>query len=106
MTLEQVREDLREIRIYYANKTLFDDTSIVIPPHTIVKKVEKYNKAMQNAPAKLYVLYVSLFLKNKTAFAYADDVGYARDYVRQLSCRLCKYLQEELTKLEKNNQDN
>ena len=56
LTTVQVRNDLKEIRYYYSMKELFDRSSKTVKPLAIVQKVERYNTAMQNAPARLYIL--------------------------------------------------
>ena len=46
ITLEQIRDDLREIRYYYARKTQVDDVSKKIGDPAVRCLVEKYNRAI------------------------------------------------------------
>lgn len=96
LTKVEVRNDLKEIRYYYAMKDLFDRSSQTVKPLAIVQKVEKYNTAMQNAPAKLYVLYVSLYVNNNTQSALAAEWQFSADYLKELNNKLIEYLQSTL----------
>ena len=96
LTTVQVRNDLREIRYYYSMKELFDRSSKTVKPLAIVQKVERYNTAMQNAPAKLYVLYVSLYVNNNSQTALAEEWQYTADYIKELNNKLIGYLQSAL----------
>lgn len=68
MTIEEIRQDLKDIRYYYEMMELFKNTAKIIPPIATVQKVEKYNKVVEKAPIKLYILYVSLYV-NKCIFS-------------------------------------
>ena len=96
-TMNQVREDLREIRYYYSMKQMFDSAANTIKPIAILNKVERYNAAIKTAPAKLYILYVSLYVNNNTQAALADDWGYTREYVKELNQSLVEFLQKTLS---------
>ena len=80
LTTVQVRNDLKEIRYYYSMKELFDRSSKTVKPLAIVQKVERYNTAMQNAPARLYILYVSLYIDNNTQAVLAEEWQLTTDY--------------------------
>lgn len=62
ITLKQIRADLREIRFYYINKEKMDEAFQTTGRNEIMNLVEKYHKAMQTAPIKLYDLYVGLYI--------------------------------------------
>ena len=97
LTHEKIREDLREVRYYYSMQDLFDSAAKTIKPIAILEKVSKYNEAIKNAPARLYILYVSLYVNNSTQTALADDWGYTREYIRELNQALVEYLQKTIT---------
>ena len=82
LTTVQVRNDLKEIRYYYSMKELFDRSSKTVKPLAIVQKVERYNTAMQNAPARLYILYVSLYIDNNTQAVLAEEWQLTTDYMK------------------------
>ena len=94
MTVKEIREDLREIRYYYGMSDLFKSGSKLIPPQAIIEKVEKYNKAISYAPAKLYAVYVGLYVHNNTQAVLAEDWGYTDEYIKQLNNKLCDYLKK------------
>lgn len=93
LTMNQVRKDLKEIRYYYSMQDLIDKSARVVPPIRLLKLVNRYNKAMENAPARLYVVYVSLYLHNNSQPALASDWGFCENYIRDLNIMLLEYLQ-------------
>lgn len=97
LTINQVREDLREIRFYYSMQSLFDSAANSVRPVAILNKVERYNAAIKTAPAKLYILYVSLYVNNTSQAALADDWGYTREYIKEMNQKLVEYLQKTLS---------
>lgn len=96
LTMVQVRNDLKEIRYYYSMKELFDRSSKTVKPLAIVQKVERYNTAMQNAPARLYILYVSLYIDNNTQAVLAEEWQLTTDYMKELNNKLIYFLQSAL----------
>ncbi len=96
--LKQIRQDLRDIRYYYTKKELFDEMSGVVMPSTLLEKLARYNKAMEAAPARLFDLYVSLYVKGKTQAALAEERNYSCDYIKQLNLELCEYLRRTLSR--------
>ena len=96
LTAVQVRNDLREIRYYYAMKELFDRSSKTVKPLAVIQKVERYNTAMQNAPARLFILYVSLYVENNTQTVLAEEWQLTPDYMKELNNKLIAYLQSAL----------
>lgn len=95
MTFKEIREDLKEIRYYYSMQNLFMFGAKITPPQYVLKKVEKYNNAISLAPARLYALYVGLYLHNNTQATLAEDWGFSSEYVKQLNNRLCDFLNKQ-----------
>ena len=95
MTIKEIREDLKEIRYYYGMSDIFKSGSKLIPPKAIVEKVEKYNAAVSLAPAKLYAVYVGLYVHNNTQTVLAEDWGYTDEYIKKLNNRLCEFLKNQ-----------
>ncbi len=95
MTFKEIREDLKEIRYYYGMQDLFKSGSKLIPPQYILDKVEKYNKAISVAPAKLYAVYVGLYVNNNTQAVLAEDWGFSDEYIKQLNNKLCDFLRKQ-----------
>ncbi|MGM9817381.1 MAG: hypothetical protein ACI30B_00145 [Paludibacteraceae bacterium] len=96
MTIQAVREDLNEIRYYFARKKQLDDASIVIGNNKVVDMVNRYHCAMQSAPVKLYDVYASLYVENNTQESLADKWCYSREYIARLNKKLYQYLASAL----------
>ena len=94
MTIKEIREDLREIRYYYGMEDLFKSGSKLVPPQAIIDKVAKYNNAMTMASARLYALYIALYVNNNTQASLAEDWGYTVEYIKQLNNKLCEFLKK------------
>ena len=95
LSIQEIREDLREIRYYYSKQKMFDSATKVIAS-ALLDKVERYNQAMKNASARLYDLYYSLYVQNNTQAALAYDWDLSVDYLKLLNRQLCEFLQKAL----------
>ena len=82
-----------EIRYYYSRKKQFDKASNEAPSGSVFEKVRKYNQAIGFAPARLYDLYVSLYMNNLTQEALAHELGFTPEYIQQLNKKLLLFLQ-------------
>ena len=60
--LEEVKEDLNNIRYYYSRKKMLDEAFRSLGYNSIVKKVEVYNELIKEASPQLFDLYVSLYI--------------------------------------------
>ena len=96
MKMEQIRDDLKEIRYYYSMKDLFNKGESKVKPTAVLEKVEKYNKLMETAPAKMYILYVALYLENNTQASLAEEWNYTPDYIKELNLKLCEFILKKL----------
>lgn len=97
MTLNEIREDLREIRYYFTHKAAFDNAVKLIGTNAVVEKVERYNKIFQNAPARMYDLYLGLYVNGYTQEAYAEEAGYCPQHIQELNKQLVLYLQKVMS---------
>lgn len=97
-TLNQIREDLKSIRFYYANQKYLERRGKYVGENTALQTVAKYNKAVCNAPIRLYDICCSLYLENNTQEAVAEDRDCSVEYIRRLNKQLCLFLQSELAK--------
>lgn len=97
LPLEQLREDLKEIRYYYARKEIFDSAVRTLGLDEMLAKADKYNQAARQAPPTLLDLYISIYLQNKTQVSLASDLGYSTEYVRNKHNELLAFLQTKLT---------
>lgn len=93
---ECVRNDLRDIRYYYSRKKQLDDAACSLGALPIMRKVEKYNCVIREAPLKLYDLYVSLYLKGQTQEAVSIELGYTPQYIRKLIVELISYFSKNV----------
>lgn len=92
----QIKADLKEIRYYYQMKSVFDSAKEVIQPKILLCKIERYNSAIKNAPAKLFLIYYSLYVDNKTHEQLAEEWGYSREYVTRLNEDMVDFLRKNL----------
>lgn len=97
MTLSEIRLDLQEIRYYFTHKAAFDSAVKLIGENSVVEKVERYNKIFQKAPARMYDLYLGLYVNGYTQEAYADEAGYCPQHIQELNKQLILYLQKVMS---------
>ena len=103
---KEVRKNLRSIKYYFARKSSFDTAFKDIVENDIVSLTERYNNILKKAPAILFDIYVSLYLKNFTQETLADKTCYSRSYIYKLNTQLIDFITEELNKWEKANETN
>lgn len=82
-SLAEVREDLRDIRYYYAHKEMFDKTVKVTGEHELIRKTERYNAAMCTAPPRLYEVYVGLYIYGNTQESLSETLCYSPEHVQR-----------------------
>lgn len=97
LTIQKIREDLRDIRYYYSKQKMFDHASKTVVQSSVLDKVNKYNEAVKSAPARLYDVYVSLYAQNNSQTALAYDWDCTSEYIRQLNIQLYEFLLKTLT---------
>jgi len=97
LTIQQIREDLKDIRYYYSKQKMFDHASKTVIQSSVLDKVNRYNQAVKDAPARLYDIYVSLYVQNNSQEALAYDWDYSPDYIKQLNKKLCDFLLKAFT---------
>lgn len=95
MELAKIREDLKNIRYYFARKDMFDRVSISVGENSILEKINTYNRIVRNAPPRLYDIYVSLYLENNTQESLSDKLGYTIEYISKLNSQLVKFFQKK-----------
>ncbi|MDE6549974.1 MAG: hypothetical protein K2M44_00505 [Clostridia bacterium] len=96
ITMQQIRQDLKEIRYYYSQRKELDAAALIIGENAVVKKAKRYNLAIDRAPLILYRLYYGLYVMNNSQSALAYDWDKCVDYIKQLNGRLCDYLADNL----------
>ena len=95
MTLYEIRQHLKTIRLYYANKARFSAAFDTLP-HTVKELAGKYAAIVSTAPLDLYYIYYELYVKGLTQEATAEDLNYSTEYIRQKNKKLMLFLQSKL----------
>lgn len=100
ITKDEIRTTLSDIGFYYANIRSFQNVLKYVGENRIVKTTEKFNKAIENAPSKLYELYIRLYANNGTMATVAVELNYSIGYINKLNNSLVKYLYNYFNKNE------
>jgi len=101
-TLENIREDLKNIRYYYSRKEIFEKASVSVGQNATFEIAQQYNEAICSAPPRLYDLYVSLYLQNNTQDSLSDKLGYTTEHISRLNGQLVRFLQKQFENKEEN----
>ena len=97
-TVEQIREELRDIRHYYSNKKDFEKVESVLGRPSALEMVERYNLIIKDAPIRLFNLYVCLYMDNNSQENVSRDWGFSIGYIKQLNKKLYDFFIEEFSK--------
>ena len=100
ITKDEIRTTLSDIGFYYANIRSFQNVLKYVGENKIVKMAEKFNIAIENAPPKLYELYIRLYVNNGTMAFVATELNYSIGYINKLNNSLVKYLYNYFNKNE------
>ena len=95
-TLAEIRKDLKEIQYYYMRKEVFDNAYSTTGANKVLITVNNYHKIVQQAPPRLYDLYVSIYINAHTQSSFADKLGVTTEYIQMLHKRLLLYFQNNL----------
>lgn len=101
MTLNEIRQQLKTIRLYYMNKARFSAAFDTLP-HSVTELAERYAKIVHGAPLDLYFIYYELYVKGLTQEAAAEDMNFCPEYIRQKNKRLLLFLQQKIHEKEAN----
>ena len=96
-TFTAIREDLKNIRYYYARRDEMAQKAKILGECTVSKTAEEYNEVVRQAPPKLYELYYCMYVENNTQESAADKYGHAREHITRLNRQLLVFLQTHLT---------
>ena len=95
MTIEEIKEDLKDVRYYYSRISAFGEAEQVIGTSSIVEKIKRYNEAVRDAPPRLYDVYNGLYVNNFTQEGLAFEMGYTSVYIQKLNKDLLTFLKEK-----------
>lgn len=101
-SLSKVREELRDIRYYYAHKEMFDESVKMTGAHELIRKAERYNAAMCTAPPRLYEVYVGLYVYGNTQESLSETLCYSPEHIQRQHKKILLYLQTKIGKEEYN----
>ena len=90
---EKVRRDLKDIRYYYARKSILDSVKGDVGINKVRSMVDRYNKIILNAPLYLFDLYVCLYVKGYTQDKMAVELNVSSQYVHSQNKKLVEFLQ-------------
>ena len=97
-TIDKVREELNDIRHYYANIKDFERVSTEIGRPSALEMVERYNRHIKNAPIKLFNLYVCLYMDNNSQETVSIDWNCSVGHIKVLNKKLYEFFVEEFNK--------
>ena len=95
MTLNEIRQQLKTIRLYYTNKARFSAAFDTLP-HSVTQLAEQYAEIVRTAPLDLYLIYYELYVKGLTQDAAAADLNYSAEYIRQKNKKFLLFLQQRI----------
>ncbi len=96
-TINNIREDLKNIRYYYSRKEKLSKSEGIVGTCKILELVEEYNRTVCQAPPKLYDIYICIYVENNTQESDAERFGYTREYITRLNKQLLAFLQNNLS---------
>lgn len=96
LTLNAIREELKEIRYYMSRKSVFDKVVHCVGKNAIEVRMQLYNKYICEATPRLYDLYVSLYLDNNTQESLSEKLGYSMEHICRLNTQLVKFFQQKM----------
>lgn len=100
MTIQDIKDELQEVKYYYRHKAMFDRALSTVSKNKVLEKVTRYNDLVQDAPAQLFGLHVAIYTENNTQLDVALDWGLSEGYVKNLNRKLCEYLLEKINEKE------
>ena len=95
MTLNEIRQQLKTIRLYNTSKARFS-AAFDLLPHSVTELAKQYADMMKGAPLDLYFIYYELYVKGLTQEAAAEEMNFCTEYIRQKNKRLLLFLQSKL----------
>lgn len=99
MTLNEIRQQLKTIRLYYTSKARFSAAFDTLP-HSVTELAAAYAATITSAPLDLYLIYYELYVQGLTQEAAAVDLNYSTEYIQQKNKRLLLFLQQKLSEKE------
>ena len=99
ITLNEIRQQLKTIRLYYLHKAKFDAAFETLP-HKVKDLAEQYAAIISCAPLDLYMIYCKLYVEGLTQEVTAEELKYCPEYIRQKNKKLLLFFQKKLNERE------
>ena len=96
MTMATMKEELKQVRYYYANRDHFDKMEKEIDLSPIKSIVKKYNSAMVGADPRLLDVYHGLYIEGYSQLKLAIEWNFTPEYIRMMNRQLNAYLIKKL----------
>lgn len=96
ITVEQVKEELKEIRYYMSRKEVFDKSAVSVGKSRFEERIALYNRYICEAPPRLYDIYVSLYLENHSHESLSEKIGYSSVHIWRLNTQLIQFFHRKL----------
>ena len=97
MTLEEIHNELKQIRFVNLMPEWKTPGKRVFVSKVMESLLEKYQKAIEVAPIQHYILFMELYVEGRTQQELSVKWGYGVSYIKKLNKKLCQYLQSVLT---------
>lgn len=95
-SLDEIRNDLSNIRYYYGRKESFDKVESTVGKCSVADLAKKYNSAIRTAPPRLYDIYISLYVLNNTQESLAAEMNYTQQNIQIHHKNLVLFLQKQI----------
>lgn len=96
MTIEQVRKELRDVKLYYSRKELVEGACEDEFIRRIKANVQKYDLLILKASDNLYKVYKAMYLQGKNQEKSADELSYSVRNVQRLHNELLLFFANNL----------
>ena len=100
-TINEIKEDLSNIKYYYSRKKKFDVNFGNTGINDVFQLTEKYNLLAKKLKSRLYDIYIGLYVNNHTQQSLANELGSSQSYVFQQNKILVDYFYKKLNNEEK-----
>lgn len=96
MTIDQVREELKDVKVFYSRRDFIDNFVNNNVIARIKENVQKYDTLILCAPEKLFNVYVALYREGYSQFSYSIQRSCTERYVQILHKELLEYFLNQI----------
>lgn len=91
MTIEQVREELKDVKLYYSRRAFFDKAKTDDFVQRIKSNVEKYDRLILEVPTTYFKIFNLIYHEGKTQFQVSLELSYSKRNVEMLHSALIEF---------------